>query len=123
MNSRSCITAYRGFASSQSFLAKKSTGALRGYTTSNAPEQAERTKRLLEATANAGLSYESLASKIGVTNTYAAQLLVGQAKLTPTIAAKLRDAIPTIAEQDLQDMLSAVPTSYYDGRGMGKINY
>eukprot|EP00956_Cyclotella_meneghiniana_P041464 scaffold227952_cov70-Cyclotella_meneghiniana.AAC.4 len=113
MNSRSCITAYRRFSYSQSFFVK-STRALRGYTTFNATEHAERTKRLLDAKSNAGLSYDSLASKIGVTNTYAAQLLLGQAKLTPEIAVKLRDAIPTITEQDLQDMQTVFPMRSYD---------
>lgn len=75
---------------------------------------AERTKRLLDAKANAGLSYDSLASKIGVTNTYVAQLLLGQAKLTPEIAVKLQDAIPNITQQDLQDMQSVFPMRSYD---------
>ena len=55
-----------------------------------------------------------LASKIEVTNTFA-QLLLGQAKLTSEIAVKLRDAIPTITEQDLvQDMQSVFPMRSYD---------
>ena len=39
---------------------------------------------------------------------------MGQAKLTPEIAVKLRDAIPTITEKDLQDMQLAFPMRSYN---------
>ena len=86
----------------------------RGYTSVNAMEQAERTKRLLDAKASAGLSFDSLAQKLGVTNTYTAQLLLGQAKLTSDIAVKLQKALPTVSEQDLQNMQSTFPMRAFD---------
>lgn len=48
------------------------------YSSISSIDVAERTKRLLDAKAQSGLSYDDLASKLGVTNTYAAQLLLGQ---------------------------------------------
>ena len=51
---------------------------------------AERTKRLLDAKAESGLSYDDLSNKLGLTNTYTAQLLLGQAKLKSDTAIKLQ---------------------------------
>jgi cyanate lyase len=108
---RSCIASRRLWFSPRS-LAKSLTS--RGYASINASEQAERTKRLLVAKDGAGLSYDSLASKLGVTNTYAAQLLLGQAKLTPDIAVKLKEALPNVSEKDLLDMQSSFPMRSFD---------
>lgn len=74
---------------------------------------AERTERLLAAKAKSGKTFDQLASEIGTTNTYAAQLLLGQAQLTDSTAAKLKSALPTIEEADLKSM-GACPDRTYD---------
>jgi cyanate lyase len=94
---------------SRCLLSSQIIPSLRGYSSVNVTEQAERTKRVLDAKVQANLSYDSLASKLGVTNTYAAQLILGQAKLTPDIAAKLQAALPTLSDKDVQDMQSNFP--------------
>ncbi|KAL3789317.1 hypothetical protein ACHAWO_007573 [Cyclotella atomus] len=94
---------------SRCLLSSQLIPSLRGYSSVNVTEQAERTKRVLDAKVQANLSYDSLASKLGVTNTYAAQLILGQAKLTPDIAAKLQAALPTLSDKDVQDMQSNFP--------------
>ena len=73
----------------------------RAYSSISATEIAERTKRMLEAKEQACLSYDQLSSKLGVTNTYTAQLLMGQAKLTSETAIKLQEALPNASKQDL----------------------
>ena len=61
-----------------------------------------------------GLSYDALASKLGVTNTYAAQLLLGQAKLTKETAVKLQEALPSASLDDIHDMQSSFPMRNFD---------
>ena len=73
---------------------------------------AERTKRMLDAKEQSGLSYDELASKLGVTNTYTAQLLMGQAKLTAETAVKLQEALPTASQQDIKDMQNTYPNHF-----------
>ncbi|KAL3791035.1 hypothetical protein HJC23_003024 [Cyclotella cryptica] len=125
MMSRSCLSARRASAffnrcipsshqQSFSFEGKLHVVTSRGYASINATDQAERTKRLLDAKAKAGLTYDSLASKLGVTNTYAAQLMLGQAKLSPEIAEKLQEALPTLSQEDLQDMQAIFPMRSFD---------
>lgn len=97
-----------------SYAGKIGTVTSRGYASINATDQAERTKRLLDAKAKAGLTYDALASKLGVTNTYAAQLILGQAKLSPDIAEKLQDALPTLSQHDVQDMQAIFPMRSFD---------
>ena len=75
---------------------------------------AERVERVLQAKEASGLSYDELAKKLGVTNTYAAQLLLGQAKLMPATAVKLQQALPDLAETDLQDMQKTFPMRSFD---------
>lgn len=76
--------------------------------------KADRIQRALAAKAQAGLSYDELAAQLGVTNTYAAQLLLGQAKLIPEIAVKLRKAIPALSDEDIQDMQDSFPMRSFD---------
>ena len=57
---------------------------------------------------------QALAEQLGVTNTYAAQLLLGQAKLTPSTAEKLQQALPSLSAQDIQDMQDSFPMRSYD---------
>lgn len=87
----------------------------RSYTSSvNATSAAERVGRVLAAKTSASLSYDDLAGSLGVTNTYAAQVLLGQAKLTPSAALKLKKALPEISETDLESMQNDFPMRTYD---------
>ena len=70
---------------------------------------AERAERVLAAKVASGRSYDEIANAIGVTNTYAAQLLMGQAKLTSSTAAKLKQVLPNISDEDLQQMQDFFP--------------
>ena len=96
-------------------LAEKSGvmyGSCRSYT--SVTSKADRVQRVLAAKAESGLTYDALAEKLGVTNTYAAQLLLGQAKLTAHTAVKLQDALPTVTAEDLQDMQDSFPMRGFD---------
>jgi cyanate lyase len=77
-------------------------------------DKADRIQRVLAAKSQAGLSYDELAARLGVTNTYAAQLLLDQAKLTPATAVKLQGALPSISDEDLQDMQESFPMRSFD---------
>ena len=65
---------------------------------------AERVQRVMTAKIESGLTFDELADQLGVTNTYAAQLVLGQAKLTAATAEKLKTALPSISALDLQAM-------------------
>jgi cyanate lyase len=84
------------------------------YYYSSVTSQADRVQRALQAKNDAGLSYDELATKLNVTNTYAAQLLLGQAKLTESTAEKLRSALPSLKEDDIQSMIQHFPMRSYD---------
>ena len=75
---------------------------------------AERVERVLAVKAASGKSYDDIAAVMGVTNTYAAQLLLGQAKLTPDSAVKLKEALPDLAQDDLAEMQQAFPMRSFD---------
>jgi cyanate lyase len=77
-------------------------------------KRAERVERLLSAKTAAGLSYDELAKQLGVTNTYAAQLMLGQAKLTPGTAEKLKQVLPSVADADIAAMRDTFPMRSYD---------
>uniref|UniRef100_A0A7S4AX43 Cyanate lyase C-terminal domain-containing protein n=1 Tax=Pseudo-nitzschia australis TaxID=44445 RepID=A0A7S4AX43_9STRA len=81
----------------------------RSYSSVNITAIAGRVERALAAKSKAGLSYDQIASTLGVTNTYAAQLLMGQAKLTPHTAEKLRGVLPDLSENDLKAMQTEFP--------------
>ncbi len=91
-----------------------SRSLLRPYSTVDTIKVAERVRRVTAAKEHAQLSYDELASKLGVTNTYAAQLLLGQAKLTKETAAKLHDVLPQITNEDLQSMQKDFPMRSFD---------
>ena len=80
------------------------TNCRRLYSSVNPTNVADRVARVLAAKTEANLTYDQLANKLGVTNTYAAQLLLGQAKLTPHTATKLQETLPTISDDDLKAM-------------------
>ena len=84
------------------------------YSSFSSTDTAERTERLLLAKSKSGLSYDDLASKLGVTNTYAAQLLLGQAKLTNDTAVKLQEALPEVSPEDIKSMQSTFPMRSFD---------
>ena len=86
----------------------------RSYSSVNPTQIAERVSRVLTAKSNAHLSYDDLATSLGVTNTYAAQLLLGQAKLSPTTAHKLKQTLPTISDIDLESMQHDFPMRSFD---------
>jgi cyanate lyase len=75
---------------------------------------AERAERVLAAKVASGLTYDEIANAIGVTNTYAAQLLIGQAKLTSSTAAKLKEVLPNISDEDLRQMQDFFPMRGFD---------
>lgn len=82
--------------------------------TSDITYRADRVHRVLTAKSESGLSYDELATKLGVTNTYAAQLVLGQAKLTPATAPKLQAALPSLSDYDIQDMMESFPMRGFD---------
>lgn len=86
----------------------------RQYSTVNSTALAERVQRALTAKSSAGVSYDDLADKLGVTNAYAAQLLLGQAKLTPGTAPKLKAALPNLSDEDLTAMQNDFPMRAFD---------
>jgi cyanate lyase len=86
----------------------------RFYSYSSVTDKADRVQRVLAAKSEAGISYDDLATKIGVTNTYTAQLLLGQAKLTASTAIKLQKAVPGIHGGDLKDMQESFPMRSFD---------
>jgi cyanate lyase len=81
----------------------------RSYSSINATAVAERVERVLAAKSKAGLTYDELASAMGVTNTYAAQLLMGQARLSPRAAEQLKAVLPDVSEEDLSAMQTDFP--------------
>ncbi|KAL7530333.1 hypothetical protein ACHAWF_003343 [Thalassiosira exigua] len=87
---------------------------LRSYASASSAEVAARTRRLLAAKAASGLTYDELASALGVTNAYAAQLLLGQARLASETAARLREALPAASDEDLDAMRSECPMRTFD---------
>ena len=92
------------------------------YSSASSVDVVERTKRLLDAKAESGLSYDDLSNKLGLTNTYTAQLLLGQARLTPETAIKLQGALPTVSAKDISDMQSSFPMRSFDDEIMKEPN-
>jgi cyanate lyase len=84
------------------------------YAHPNAAHVADRVERVVAAKSASGLSYDQLASELGVTNAYAAQLVLGQAKLSPELAIKLKKAIPALSDQDIEDMQNHFPMRCFD---------
>ena len=83
---------------------------------------AERSGRLLAAKEDAGLSFDELAIALGVTNTYTAQLFLGQAKLKAPTALKLKAVLPAIKDDDLKAMQEHFPMRGFDERIMQEPN-
>lgn len=75
---------------------------------------AARVERVMAVKSEAGVTFDDIATKLGVTNTYAAQLCMGQAKLTPTSAEKLSDILPELSPDDLSAMQTEFPMRGFD---------
>ena len=65
---------------------------------------AGRVERVLAAKKASGKSFDDVASELGLTNAYTAQLLLGQAKLTPATAQKLKQSLPDLSDADIKAM-------------------
>jgi cyanate lyase len=68
--------------------------------------------RLLEAKEASGLSFGEISSKLGLTNTYTAQLFYNQAQLKTGTAEHLARLIPGISPEDLALMKRAPMRSF-----------
>ncbi len=100
---------------SESSASSPPLGGRYSYSSVCSIDIAERTKRLLQAKADSGLTYDELAAKLGVTNTYAAQILLGQAKLTEETAEKLRCALHLrFDSRDIQNLQASCPMRGFD---------
>jgi len=73
-----------------------------------------RFERVMTATSEAGLTFDDIATQLGVTNTYAAQLCLGQAKLTEGSADRLKSILPGISADDLTSMQNDFPIRSFD---------
>lgn len=80
----------------------------------HAERLAVRVERVLAAKAKSGKSYDDVANALGVTNTYAAQILLGQAKLTPNAAVALKKVLPELDDNDVQIMKDDFPFRSFD---------
>ena len=73
-----------------------------------------RIERVMAHKSAAGLTFDDIAAHLGVTNTYAAQLFLGQAKLSSESAVKLREVLPEISDEDLDSMVNDFPMRTFD---------
>ncbi|KAL1226615.1 Cyanate hydratase [Trichinella spiralis] len=61
-------------------------------------------KRLLEAKLDSGLTFDEIASRCQITNVHCAQLFHNQARLSPKLAATLKQLVPALQDDDLREM-------------------
>lgn len=83
---------------------RASSAICRAYTTLDADEVAARTQRVLAIKEQSGRSFDEIAVELGLTNTYTAQLFLGQAQLKPATATKLKELMPGISDADIEAM-------------------
>eukprot|EP00435_Cladocopium_sp_Y103_P015223 s3096_g3.t1 len=69
-----------------------------------AEEKASLVARLLAAKEQSGKTFDEIALGLGLTNAYTANLFFNQAQLTPTAAAKIKELVPGINDEDLKAM-------------------
>ncbi|VDP09789.1 unnamed protein product [Soboliphyme baturini] len=69
-------------------------------------------RRLLSVKEASGLTFDEIASRLGVTNIYCAQLFYNQAQLKEETAKKLRRVVPGLSDSDLEEM-GRVPLRCY----------
>ena len=60
------------------------------------------------------MSFDDLATKLGLTNTYTAQIFFGQAQLKPKTADKLKATLPGLTDADLAAMQGAPMRGFDD---------
>ncbi|KAM7258643.1 hypothetical protein ACFE04_014384 [Oxalis oulophora] len=70
------------------------------------------TKQLQSVKLKSGKSYSEIAEETGLTNVYVAQLLRRQAQLKPETAPKLRESLPGLTDDLLEEMMKAPFRSY-----------
>eukprot|EP00667_Euglena_gracilis_P014284 EG_transcript_14786 len=68
---------------------------------------------LLRLKANAGLTFDKIAEHLGVTNLFAAQLLLNQARLLPATAGKLQQILPGLTPAHVA-LMSLPPMRSFD---------
>ncbi|XP_019181438.1 PREDICTED: cyanate hydratase [Ipomoea nil] len=61
---------------------------------------------------NSGKTYSQIAAETGLTNVYVAQLLKRQAQLKPETVPKLREALPSLVDHQIQEMMRPPMRSY-----------
>jgi cyanate lyase len=76
--------------------------------------EANHIQRVLVAKSQDGLSYNKLVLYLGVMNTYAPQLLLGQAKLPMETTAKLQATLPSLDKDDLKVICDLFPMRSFD---------
>jgi len=70
-------------------------------------------EKCLAAKKASGKSFDALATELGLSNAYTAQLLLGQAQLKAEMKPKLAAALPTLTEAEFEKM-ELCPMRYYD---------
>jgi cyanate lyase len=80
----------------------------------NPASLASRVERVLAAKESSGLTYDEISRRIGLTNTYVAQLLLGQAKLAEETAKNLKEVLPDVTDEDLRSMQTDFPMRSFD---------
>ncbi|XP_010512507.1 PREDICTED: cyanate hydratase-like [Camelina sativa] len=70
------------------------------------------TDKLLAVKAASGKTYTQLAEETSLTNVYVAQLLRRQAQLKPDTVQKLKEALPSLTDDLIGDMMSPPWRSY-----------
>ena len=85
-------------------------------------ETAERVQRCLSVKEKSGMSFDALATTLGLTNTYTCQLFLGQAQLKEATALKMKAALPDLADEDIEAMQRA-PFRGFDDESSAKAFY
>ncbi|KAI5070006.1 hypothetical protein GOP47_0014349 [Adiantum capillus-veneris] len=78
-----------------------------------AEEKAMLVKTLLRAKERTGKTFTQIATEVGITNAYAAQLFHRQAPLPESLVESLQRAVPTLSSELLQAM-KVIPLRSYD---------
>lgn len=86
----------------------------RSYSSVDEDAVADRVSRLLEAKAASGKTFDNLANELGLSNVYTAQLLLGQARLSEKSATKLKQALPSVSDEDIECMTKSFPMRNFD---------
>mmetsp|Transcript_14012 Transcript_14012/g.21865 ORF Transcript_14012/g.21865 Transcript_14012/m.21865 type:complete len:214 (-) Transcript_14012:195-836(-) len=98
----------------QSRLFSKTSVTYDDTSSRSSSKLAERVERVLAVKAESGKTFDDLANEVGVTNTYIAQIMLGQAKLTAHSAIALKQALPDLSDSDLDAMQQNFPFRSFD---------